>query len=448
MTRRLVIVMTLLAAGVALALAVPMGIIISKDQHSAFISQLQVDTLSTSVALSTQPQAQWGDTADKVGAKTGARVVVVDVNSKLLADSDLSAVDRTFNRPEITQALAGTVTSNVRPSVTLGTDLRYVAAPVVELGKVVAAVRLALPESEVTSVVRKSQLALSVFVIAVMLFAALIAWLIARSIAAPLSRVAEVAQQLPDDLSLRADESDGPVEVQAVSRALNITAQRLTGILERTQAVAADASHHLKTPLTGVRLRLEAIEDISNQEEVRTEAIRATAEVDRLTHRIDQVLALARSDSGKFLVGQCVASDVIADRVDEASVIAQERGLVLHASIDAQLAVRILAAPLAAVIDELLGNAFEYANSLVKVNLTVEGNFAVLEVEDDGPGLRIEEMEVVFNRFVRGSSANGGGSGLGLALVRETARACGGDAIALPSELGGLTIRTTWPIAT
>jgi len=438
--------MTLLAAGVALALAVPMGIIISKDQHSAFISQLQVDTLSTSVALSSQPQTQWADTADKVGAKTGARVVVVDVNSKLLADSDLSAVDRTFIRPEIVQALAGTVTSNVRPSATLGTELRYVAAPVVKLGKVVAAVRLALPEFEVTSVVRQSQFALSVFVISVMLFAALIAWLIARSIAAPLSRVAEVAEQLPDDLSLRADEHDGPVEVQAVSRALNITAARLNGILERTRAVAADASHHLKTPLTGVRLRLEAIEDISNQEEVRSEAVRATAEVDRLTHRIDQVLALARNDAGKFLQGECVASEVIAERIDEASVIAQERGLILETSIEANLAVQIPQAPLAAVMDELLGNAFDYAKSVVKVTLTTQGNMAVLEVEDDGSGLPISEMEVVFNRFVRGTSANLGGSGLGLALVRETARACGGDAIAMPAELGGLAIRTTWPM--
>lgn len=440
--------MTLLAAGVALALAVPMGIIISKDQHSAFISQLQVDTLSTSVALSSQPQTQWADTADKVAAKTGARVVIVDADSQLIADSDMSAVDRSFDRPEITQALAGTVTSNVRPSVTLGMDLRYVAAPVVKLGTVVAAVRLALPESEVTSVIRKSQLALAIFVIAVMLFAALIAWLIARSIAAPLSRVAGVAEQLPDDLSLRADESDGPVEVQAVSRALNSTAKRLTGILERTQAVAADASHHLKTPLTGVRLRLEAIEDISNQEEVRTEAVRATAEVDRLTHRIDQVLALARSDAGKFLQGRCVASEVIADRIEEASVIAEERGLTLDSSIVANLEVQVPSAPLARVIDELLGNAFDYAKSLVKVTLTTQGNIVVLEVEDDGPGLPSDEMEVVFNRFVRGTAANLGGSGLGLALVRETARACGGDAIALPSELGGVAIRTTWPIAT
>jgi signal transduction histidine kinase len=439
--------MTLLAAGVALALAIPMGVVISRDQHSAFISQLQVDTLSTSVALSAQPETQWQDTAEKVGVETGARVVVVDAASQLIADSDLSGVDRSFNRPEITQALAGTVTSDERFSVTLGTDLRYVAAPVVKSGKIVAAVRLTLPEYEVTNVVRESQFALAVFVIAVMFFAALIAWLIARSIAAPLSRVAEVAQQLPDDLSLRADEGDGPVEVQAVSRALNITAERLTGILERTQAVAADASHHLKTPLTGVRLRLEAIEDISDQEDVRTEAVKATAEVDRLTHRIDQVLALARSDSGKFLLGRCVASIVIADRIQEASVIAQERGLTLDSSIMADLVAQVPAAPLATVIDELLGNAFDYAKSVVKVTLTTQGNMAVLEVEDDGPGLPIAEMEVVFNRFVRGTSANLGGSGLGLALVRETARSCGGDAIALPSELGGLSIRTTWPLA-
>jgi signal transduction histidine kinase len=438
--------MTLLAAGVALALAIPMGIVISQDQHSAFISQMQVDTLSTSVALSAQPETQWQNTADKVSVKTGARVVVVNVDSALIADSDLSGVDRSFNRPEITQALAGTVTSDERLSVTLGTDLRYVAAPVVKLGKIVAAVRLTLPEYEVTNVVRKTQFALTAFVLAVMFFAALVAWLIARSIAAPLSRVAEVAEHLPDDLSLRADERDGPVEVQAVSRALNITAERLTGILERTQAVAADASHHLKTPLTGVRLRLEAIEEISNQEDVRTEAVRATAEVDRLTHRIDQVLALARTDSGEFLQGRCVASEVIADRVEEASVIADERGLILETSIDANLEVQISQAPLAAVMDELLGNAFNYAKSVVKVTLTTQGNMAVLEVEDDGPGLAIAEMSVVFNRFVRGTSAKLGGSGLGLALVRETARACGGDAIAMPSELGGLVIRTTWPI--
>ncbi|MFA7323486.1 MAG: histidine kinase dimerization/phospho-acceptor domain-containing protein, partial [Candidatus Nanopelagicales bacterium] len=401
MTRRLVMVMTVLAVGVALALAIPMGIILSGDMRSAFISKLEVDTLATSTSLALQPKSQWPGTIASAADRTGARVVIVDTKQSLVADSDETAVDRSFNRPEILQALSGTLTSSVRPSVTLGTDLRYVAAPVVKGEKIIAAVRLSLPESDVMSLVHRSQLWLAFFVVAVMLIAAFVAWIIASSIAAPLSRVADIAERLPDDLSLRAPEDDGPPEVQAVASSLNQTAERLTGILERTQAVAADASHHLKTPLTGLRLRLEAIEDLTDQDEIRIQAERATAEVDRLTHRIDQVLALARSDTGAALHGTADASLAIVERLDEASVIAVERGLVLESLVDPGIEVLVTAAALARVIDELLGNAFAYARSRVEVTLSVQGAFAQLVVEDDGPGLPAEEMGTIFNRFVR-----------------------------------------------
>ena len=439
--------MTLLAAGVALALAVPMAIVISNDRHASFMSQLQNDTLATSVALAAQPAAKWPTTVASVSAATGARVVVVNSKFTLVADSQKSAVDRMFDRPEIATAMKGTLTSGARTSSTLATDLHYVAAPVIKGEKVVAAVRLSLVDAEVAAVVRQAQIALLFFVIAVMVFAALIAWLIARSIAAPLSRVAQIAERLPDDLSLRAEEDAGPAEVQAVASALNVTAERLTGILERTHAVAADASHHLKTPLTGVRLRLEAIEDISTDEAVRVEAQKATDEVDRLTHRIDQVLALARSDAGDTLRGRCNASEVVAERIDQASMTADECDLELHQRLDDEVIAAVTAPPLARVIDELLGNAFEYAKSQVRVTLTVDDGYASLIVEDDGMGIPIIEQEVVFNRFVRGATAVAGGSGLGLALVRETARACGGDAVAFTSPLGGLAVRTTWPLA-
>jgi signal transduction histidine kinase len=439
--------MTVLAVGVAIALAVPMAFILSGNMRSEFISKLEVDTLATSTTLALRPESAWPATVASVAARTGARVVVVDSGSTLVADSDASGVDRAFNRPEIQQALDGVLTSSVRPSVTLGTDLRYVAAPVVKGEAIVAAVRLSLPESDVMSQVRRAQLWLAFFVLVVMLTAAFVAWILARSIAAPLSRVADIAERLPDDLSLRSPEDDGPPEVQAVAHALNQTAARLTGILQRTQAVAADASHHLKTPLTGLRLRLEAIEDTTDQDSVRIQAERATAEVDRLTHRIDQVLALARNDAGALLRGRTDASTVILDRVTEAALIAAEGGLALDSFVDPGIEVMVTAAPLARVVDELLGNAFAYARSRVEVSLSVQGDYAALVIEDDGPGLPASERESVFDRFVRGDGAAAGGSGLGLALVRETARACGGDAVAIPSQLGGLAVRTTWPVA-
>ena len=85
----------------------------------------------------------------------------------------------------------------MRPSTTLGEDLRFVAAPVVQNYQVVAAVRLSLPESIVTEEVRETERWLAIFVLSVVLAAAIIAWQLARSIASPLRLLAGVAAGLP-----------------------------------------------------------------------------------------------------------------------------------------------------------------------------------------------------------------------------------------------------------
>ena len=259
MTRRLVLAMTVLVAVVAAALAIPLAIVVANDQRAAFISNLEVDTLAAASLLASEPLFDWQKTAVETAQRTGARVVVVDGERNLIADSDNSSLDRLFDRPEINRALEGSLTSDVRSSATIGEDLRYVAAPVVQNYSVNAAVRLSLPEASVNEQVLQTARWLVVFVVSVVITAGLVAWLLARSIASPLRRLARVAAELPEDLDLRADEGHGPAEVRAVAKALNSTARRLSGILQRTQRVAADASHHLRTPLTGVRLRLEAI---------------------------------------------------------------------------------------------------------------------------------------------------------------------------------------------
>ena len=445
MTRRLVLAMALLVAIVAAALAIPLAGVAANDRRSAFITGLEVDTLTAAATMSAQPSIDWQRTAEETAQRTGARVVVVSPDRTLVADSDRTSLDRVFDRPEIDAALAGSLTSDVRTSATLGEDLRYVAAPIIQNYAVVAAVRLSLPESIVTEEVRETQQWLTVFVLTVVIGAGLVAWLLARSVTSPLRRVAQVAKDLPDDLDLRADEASGPPEVRSVAVALNSTASRLSGILRRTERVAADASHHLRTPLTGVRLRLEAIEDTSDQEEVRADARAATAEVDRLTHRIEQVLALARSDAGATVVEHHDASAVVHDRVDAASAMFLERGIDLTSSIDPGVRAAATSGMIARVVDELLGNAIQYAASRVHVGLRDSDSAALLTVSDDGPGVPASEREAVFERFRRGSTSVPGGSGLGLALVRESVRALGGDADAVESPWGGLTVRVRFP---
>jgi len=445
--------MALLVAVVAIALAFPFVQVVGTDQRAAFVSNLEVDTLSAASLLSSEPSTQWNATAELIAAQSGARVVVVDANTNLIADSDDSGLDRSFDRPEINAALAGELASDVRPSVTLGEDLRFVAAPVVQDLGIVAAVRLSLPESIVDEEVQETARWLIVFVLCVVVAAGLVAWLLARSIASPLRRVARVAEDLPEDLQLRADEDSGPAEVRAVARALNSTARRLSGILQRTQRVAADASHHLRTPLTGVRLRLEAIEETSAEPSVQEEARAATAEVDRLNRRIEQVLALARADASQGPTELQDVGAIVADRVDAASAMFDERGVALTSSLEPGLIVRAGSGVVARVIDELLGNALDYAASRVDVTVRGVGRNVVLTVKDDGPGLPEDERDAVFDRFTRGSSAVPGGSGLGLALVSESVAGLGGSTMATPATAldrsfdSGLGLVITMPAA-
>lgn len=445
MTRRLVIAMAVLVAFVAAALAIPMAIVVSNDQRAAFIARLEVDTLATAATMSAQPFIDWQATAEETAQRTGARVVVVSPERSLLGDSGNTELDRLFDRVEIDEALKGSLTSDVRMSQTMGEELRFVAAPIIQNYDVAGAVRLSLPESLVDEEVQETQRWLALFVVTVIITAGLVAWILARSIAAPLRHVALVAEDLPNDLDQRARTDEGPPEVRAVAVALNNTAERLSGILRRTQRVAADASHHLRTPLTGVRLRLEAIEDITDQADVAEEARAATAEVDRLTHRIEQVLELARGDVGAVPLESQDICAIVRERVEAAAPAFDESGVRLSVEAPESVAVMAPRGSLARLVDELLGNALKYARSRVEVTVVASATAVQVDVADDGPGIPEDEREVVFERFRRGSGSAPGGTGLGLALVRETVAAMGGSAHARPAPGGGALLRLELP---
>lgn len=97
------------------------------------------------------------------------------------------------------------------------------------------------------------------------------------------------------------------------------------------------------------------------------------------------------------------------------------------------------------IVDELVGNALTYANGRIDVRVDSTDSDVVVQVDDDGPGIDEGEWQTVFQRFARGTNSVPGGSGLGLALVCESAQALGGSATAGRPELGGLSVRMQFP---
>lgn len=447
MTKRLIISVTSLVAVVSFALSIPLGIAINNNHKEEFVRGLELNTVSTASVMSSQPYVDWSRTAAIAASTTGARVVVVDSNFDLIIDSDLSPLNRSFSRPEILNAFLGKLSSNIRYSTTLATDLRYVAAPITQNYEIVAVVRLSMPEDTVNSTVIRSQLGLFAFVLLIIGAAAITALLIARSIARPVDKLTKVIAVLENDLSTRADESAGPIEIRVAAKTLNQTTARLEDLLKRTQRVAEEASHHLRSPLTSIRLRLESIADISNDHEIKESAEAAIGEVDRLANRISQVLALAKTDSNTAKFVAEPLAEIIRNQVQLLSPKWESKGIEINLDlVDVDVFVPIGIS--GQIANELISNAIEYAKSRVTISLDIKGKFAEMTITDDGVGLPdIESENRLFERFYRAKNASSGGSGLGLALVKESAIGSGGNAwINKNQSESGLSLTVSLPI--
>ena len=192
----------------------------------------------------------------------------------------------------------------------------------------------------------------------------------------------------------------------------------------------ANASHQLRTPLTGLRLRLEAA-SLKAGPELAGELTAAEQEVERLARLLTALLTLAR-EGDRPPARETIS---VADAVERARERWEERaargGHRLEVGCRDSAVAAVSEEDLAIVLDNLVENALVYASDGGGVTLECgrQGAEVVVAVSDEGPGLAPGEEERVFERFARGSGAQGAkGTGLGLAIVATLARRWGGSA--------------------
>lgn len=436
---RLLLAALYLVAAVVLALEVPLALNVERRAASDFQAAVLADAAIMAARISdlvaqanARPAATVPGRLTAIVAESGEtrsqRVVVTDARGRLLADSDGAArpgtLYATVERPELRVSLfEGRIDSRRRFSDSLGEELLLVTVPVVDRERVVGAVRVSASTADVEAGVRSSWLRLGLIGVAVIIAGLVLAWFLAAPLGRHISRLVEAATRLGrGELATRAPE-DGPKELGRLARSFNQMAAALTGNIEAQREFVANASHQLRTPLTGLRLRLEAIREAGGW--TAEQAAKAETELDRLTKLVDDLLTLARATS----------AHANAHPVDlaEAARQAVERWREPAAAAEKQLELDTRSSPLAwanrediaHMLDNLIENALRYAptGTLVRVETDSLLGSAALTVADSGPGIAPADRPHVFERFYRGTNGRraGAGTGLGLAIVAELA---------------------------
>jgi signal transduction histidine kinase len=442
---RLLIGAAYLVTAVVLALEIPLALNIQRradsDFQAAVLGRAALVSAQVADSVGGPPASQSGGvppslspTVDHWAASSGDRIAVTDAHGLVLADSagpaTLGTRFATPLRPEFGVALAeGKVDFRRRQSQTAGTELLLVTVPVLDQGKVVGAVRLSAPRDAVIARVHSSWLRLIAIGVAVVLGALVLAWILASTLARPIARLRETAGRLGSgELDARAPTA-GPTEIAELGVSFNTMADTLATSLRAQEDFVANASHQLRTPLTGMKLRLEAIR--AEGGEPADHAAKAEEELDRLGALVDDMLALASAATTSPAGVEVDLFEIVGDAVERwRAPAAEARKRVLTGRHES---VNVFADPgdLAHVVDNLIENALRYSppGSHVTVEVAADDGLGTIAVTDNGPGIPVQDRGRVFERFYRGANGrqSGTGTGLGLAIVAELVERWGGE---------------------
>jgi signal transduction histidine kinase len=250
-----------------------------------------------------------------------------------------------------------------------------------------------------------------------------------RWVTGPLSALAAAAEKLGRDIDRPPLAEEGPLEVRRAASAFNTMQQRLSRFLSDRARVLTAMSHDLKTPLTRLRLRLETVNDPDLR-------VKIEKDLDEMQSMVTQTLDYMR-DSSKGEATQQIDLMALLETVQidfrDTGGTVEIKGIVAQPYVGRPLALR-------RCLNNLVQNAIRYGGrAMIEVEDTAKQ--VVVRVVDDGPGIPEQELERAFEPFYRGERSRNretGGTGLGLGIARNIARAHGGDLVLRNRPGGGL----------
>lgn len=427
--------------------------VITEFERDAFVIAGRVEEFLTDPQPLTSTRTTLTNLITKYADSKNAEVVVTDSAGIVVLTSnpaELAIGDDFTNRPEISAAIVGNVSSGERWSETLQSNLVYVAVPIISGSTIDGVIRLSFPHGGIDEAVATQTQFMWWVGAAAIALSILMSWLLSGVVIRPLRRIEQQANALATgDFSARLPIAKGASEIATLTNAFNLMADKLESLLRQQRAFAADASHQLRTPLTALLLRLErARESLPKSATVAAERLTdAETEVARLNTIVEGLLAIARAEGGSGDVTPVDIALIARDRVEAWRALAEERGVTMaYDGAESAIARAITSAP-EQIIDNYIDNAIAHSPSgtSVLVRCRNSGSSVIVDVIDSGSGLTAEQCERAFDRFWRADSTTEG-TGLGLAIVKHLAELGNATVSLAPrSRDGGVIASVTFP---
>lgn len=269
-------------------------------------------------------------------------------------------------------------------------------------------------------------------------------WFLAKASLRPVDEITRTAQDITaSNLSRRLPVTNTKDEIGRLSETLNDMISRLESSFERIRQFTADASHELRTPLTIMTGELElALRSRKTAEEYQGVLSSALQEVLRLSHVVESLLLLSRTDMGRVSLHmeKINLGEIVADLADAATILGTQKNIYITFRPSEDLYVNADGGKLRQVFLNLIDNAVKYTPSggMISIAIHREGNWAEVRVRDTGIGIEREHLRKIFDRFYRVDKARSrelGGAGLGLSIVQWIIQIHNG-AISVESEPG------------
>jgi len=279
---------------------------------------------------------------------------------------------------------------------------------------------------------------------AVLLLSTIGGWFLAKASLRPVDEITRTAQDITaSNLSRRLPVATTKDEIGRLSATLNDMISRLESSFERIRQFTADASHELRTPLTIMTGELElALRTRKTPEEYQDVLSSALQEVLRLSHVVESLLLLSRTDMGRVSLHmeRTNLGELLADLADAATILGTQKNIYITFRPGEDLYVNADSGKLRQIFLNLVDNAVKYtpAGGMISIAMHREGNWAEVRVRDTGIGIEREHVRKIFDRFYRVDKARSrelGGAGLGLSIVQWIVQIHNGT-ISVESEPG------------